>query len=297
MQGNFLTCNFGKHLGVRHLEHRSREGQAVIVYRYAIINTPAISRILSLKIQISEVPMSGKPLSQLPAEMPAYQFRILDSELQAYLQTYPFMDGSDLKKSTKARKAVLENFLVRSAGINTEVSLLMPDQTNLASEERMRAEEMLVALGVDASRQHFLFNDFEWKASRVPRSAKNVLVIGCGDGMELIFLRAVLPGAKITAMDYNDKLSPQLKEMVRPIFLQGDISRILDTLAAEYDLVSSNHTLEHLFTPDETIQKLYRLLVAGGSLMAGMPMDGKPGTPFWAKWQGFARQKKFIRWI
>lgn len=36
-----------------------------------------------------------------------------------------------------------------------------------------------------------------WEANLVPIDAKSVLVLGCADGTEIMFLRAVLPDASI----------------------------------------------------------------------------------------------------
>ena len=211
-------------------------------------------------------------------EICAYENRILDPDLQKYLQQYPFTSGPDHGKNVAGREAIVKNLRRRQPGESTEVTLLDPGQTELQAEEIQRVNDSFRTLQFSDAKQRALMNDFAWEANLMPRAAKNVLVIGCGDGMELIFLRAVLPQAKITAVDYHDGVAPELKRIVEVAFHQGDMNRILATLPPGYDLISSNHTIEHLFTPDETIQSLFRLLAPGGSLISTLPLDGIPGN-------------------
>lgn len=216
------------------------------------------------------VPASG--------EICAYEIRVLDPELQEYLQKHPFTGGPDGRKNAAGREAIVKNLRRRQPGESTEITLLAPGQTDLRAEEIQRVKDSFRSLQLSDARQGALMNDFAWEANLVPRTAKNILVIGCGDGMELVFLRAVLPQAKITAIDYHDGVAPEVKRIVELAFHQGDMNQILATLPPGYDLITSNHTVEHLFTPDETIQSLFRLLAPGGSLISTLPLEGIPGN-------------------
>jgi SAM-dependent methyltransferase len=138
----------------------------------------------------------------------------------------------------------------------------------------------MTQLGVSAAMQDIHVDDFGWEANLVPRTAKSVLVMGCGDGIELIFLRAVLPNARLTAVDYYNSLLPGLQEAVGVELHQGDLSVLLPSLQREFDLLYSNHTMEHLFDPDATLGTLASLLVPGGCLVSVFPMHGSPGSPY-----------------
>jgi len=111
--------------------------------------------------------------------------------------------------------------------------------------------------------------------------------------MELIFLRAILPEARITAIDYHDSIIPEVKKIVGVAFLEGDMDLHLSSLTGGYDLIFSNHTLEHLYMPDEITQNFHRLLAPGGNLISTLPMDGNPGTPFLGKVARIAAAKDF----
>jgi SAM-dependent methyltransferase len=51
----------------------------------------------------------------------------------------------------------------------------------------------------------------------------------------------------------------------------------------EFDLIFSNHTLEHLYTPEEVLATLAGLLVDHGVLISTLPMDAMPDSPFLSK--------------
>jgi 2-polyprenyl-3-methyl-5-hydroxy-6-metoxy-1,4-benzoquinol methylase len=213
-----------------------------------------------------------------------YEMRIADSDLQAYLQRWPFATGPDPVRNLIGCAAIRKTLQPRQPSTASNVVMLAPEQTLLATQESQRVQNAFRALHFDVARQRTLNNDFAWEVNQVPRSSRKVLVIGCGDGMELLFLRSILPQANITAIDYRDSLTPEVKALVNLVFLEGDFRLYLDSLAAgDYDLIFSNHTLEHLYAPDETIKILCGLLAPGGSLISTLPMDANPGSPFLSK--------------
>lgn len=221
----------------------------------------------------------------------AIQIDIADPEFQAYLQRYPFASGPDRHTNDICKKAVEDGIRFRDAAPEADVTMLQADQTHLASSETERVQELFNRIGLTAREKEKHLDDFEWEANLVPRAAKNVLVIGCGDGIELIFLRAVLPQANITAIDYRNSLLPRLADAVGLNFLEGDIGKHLPTLGQEYDLIFSNHTLEHLYAPDATLSVFARLLVQGGHLLSTMPIVGTDGTPFLGRIREFIRDR------
>ncbi len=211
---------------------------------------------------------------------PALQIRITDLKMQAYLQRHPFADGPDAAMNAAARQAIAAGLTPRPAAPGVTPIQLTPAQTVLPAHDSAAVDRLLTQIHIPAAKQRYYRNDFAWEANLIPRTAKNVLVIGCGDGMELLFLRAVLPAAAITAIDYGNTLLPGLQAAVGFRFLQGDMNTHLRSLTREYDLVFSNHTMEHLYTPDEMLALLTSLLLPLGHLVAVLPMAGKPGVPF-----------------
>ena len=217
----------------------------------------------------------------LPARgVPGVQIRVTDPSLQAYLQRYPFASGPDETMNLRAGAVVSENIFFREPGPEVGTTLLSPEERQLPILESERARELLERVGMSAAEREVHRNDFEWEANLVPRHAGNVLVIGCGDGIELLFLRAVLPEARITAIDYHDSLLPGIFDAVGMTFLEGDMHGHLQSLEPVYDLIFSNHTLEHLYDPDRTLAILASLLVSGGAMLSVLPMNGQPGSPY-----------------
>jgi SAM-dependent methyltransferase len=214
---------------------------------------------------------------------PGVQIRVTDPGLQAYLQRYPFASGPDEALNQQACIAASEGISFRPIGPDVEPTLLAPNETQLPPAELERLQNLFTQIGMSAVDQAIHRNDFAWEANLLPRNAKNILVVGCGDGVELLFLRAVLPEARITALDYNNTQLPGLAAAVGFTFLQGDMHTHLQSLAPVYDLIFSNHTLEHLYDPDQTLGTLARLLISGGHIVSILPLTGQSGTPFLEK--------------
>jgi len=224
----------------------------------------------------------------LPADLStrALEMRIKEPELQAYVQRYPFASGPDESLNRRGRAAALAGLALRPP-----TPTVLPTQLTLAAsalppEQESIARRLMTQIGISAAMQDTHVDDFGWEANLVPRTAKSVLVMGCGDGIELIFLRAVLPHARLTAVDYYNSLLPGLAEAVGVELHQGDLSVLLPSLPSAFDLVYSNHTMEHLFDPEKTLRTLAALLVPGGCLVSVFPMHGSPGSP----WADFARR-------
>jgi SAM-dependent methyltransferase len=208
------------------------------------------------------------------------QIEVTDPQLQAYLQRYPFAAGPEPESNRRGLETVSAGMRSRRLGRRVVPVLLKPYEAQLLGDEAARAAALMDAIGLSEEKKLVHLDDFGWEANLVPRDAKNVLVIGCGNGVELIFLRAVLPQARITAMDYYEKLLPGLQSAVGLTFHEGDIGKLLPGLKQEYDLVFSNHTMEHLYAPNAMLTTLANLLVAGGHIVSIMPMVGMEGTPF-----------------
>ena len=218
---------------------------------------------------------------------PAIQLQVVDPALQAYLQRYPFSTGPDAERNAQGIRALREGLFPRPMATPVSTTLLAPEDTHLAADEFARLQQLFQRVRLSAKARLKHTDDFEWEANQVPRTARNVLVIGCGDGIELLFLRSILPEAKITGIDYHDSLLPGIAEATGVSLLVGDMHAHLRSLARSYDLVFSNHTMEHLYNPDQTLATLRALLVPGGHIVSTLPMMAAEGTPFLARVRSF----------
>ena len=241
-------------------------------------------------------PVPVSDLADLSSEIrPAVQIPISDLEMQAYLQRYPFASGPQAEMNERCQRTITSGIYLRPPGLRARPVWLQPEEARLSSHEEALAHSLLDQIGIPAAEKANHFDDFAWEVSFVPRETKNVLVLGCGNGIELIFLRAVLPEAHITAIDYAsddyNTMLPGLAEAVKLTFFRGDIVRNLLTLTREYDLVFSNHMLEHLYDPDSTLLILANLLVPHGQILSILPLVSQKGTPFWEKIHRFVARK------
>jgi 2-polyprenyl-3-methyl-5-hydroxy-6-metoxy-1,4-benzoquinol methylase len=226
----------------------------------------------------------------------AFEMPIRESAMRAYLQRYPFAIGPDPEMNARCLEAIRKNFAIRKSanglpirrGADATVRL-MPHETTLSAEMLARVYALMDQADLPKECRDYLINDFGWEAKLIPSGATDVLVVGCGNGMELLFLRAALPDASLTAVDYADSLTPQVKTATGVRFLGGDMNEILETLDRKFDLVSSNHTLEHMYSPDQMIATLSGLLREDGALISTLPMDAVEGSPFLDKVTEIAR--------
>jgi SAM-dependent methyltransferase len=222
----------------------------------------------------------------------AFQLTVQDSSMRRYLQRYPFLLGPDDAMNERGHQVIYDGLRPRNRQqVATPVNRLMPPETKLAAEEMERLLRIMDESRIAQSERAEMIDDYGWEANLVPRDTKAALVLGCADGRELMFLRAVLPDATITALDYENQMSEALKQAVGVRFFQGDMNALLESFGQEFDLVSSNHTLEHLYTPNEVLTTLAGLLRPNGALISTLPMDGMDASPFIEKVRDAAAKK------
>jgi SAM-dependent methyltransferase len=224
-----------------------------------------------------------------PQAEPALQIDVADPALQAYLQRYPFASGPDEALNALGRAAAAA-IRLREPAPPFAVTLLEPTATLLADEEEARLQSLFDLVHLAPAAQRIHRDDFGWEANLVPRSAQSVLILGCGDGIELLFLRAVLPAAHLTAIDYANALLPGIAEATGVTFLAGDMHQHLRSLTRSYDLAFSNHTLEHMYAPDAALAALGRLLFPGEHILSTLPLMGQSGSPHLDRIRRYAAQ-------
>jgi SAM-dependent methyltransferase len=114
----------------------------------------------------------------------------------------------------------------------------------------------------------------------VPHDAKWILSIGCGGGAELFFLRLRAPNAAIKAVDWSDTISPEFRDVDRVEFSVHDLTNLEDFPDRNFDVIFSNHVIEHMYDPDKVIPQIRKLLAPGGIFVSAMPLDGQGNVGF-----------------
>jgi len=218
---------------------------------------------------------------------PAYETRISDVNLRAQLQTQVL--ASDPEVFSAAVNAFRSNFKQRSGNCKylPRIVELNDDESKVDIEYSAAVRRQVGRITSLRSIPDDLAN-YGWKIQRLPSERTRILSVGCGGGSELIFLRARYPDAKITALDYTFGVrgGAQALKMLDVEFIQGNIFETAEHLfqrGLRFDLIFSNHVIEHFFNPDEQIAFLSSLLEAGGVWSAGLPLDAYPLSDLLAK--------------
>lgn len=220
----------------------------------------------------------------LDLAVPAYEVRIADQDVCVYMQTEVLAGGRHPHSFQKALDAFRTNFRKRRHAGSQSLGRIVELDIAQSEIDRPLAEIAayhLEQMQVDAGRFADLFNDYGWKLRQLPNHPAHILSIGCGSGVELAFLRAKFPSAGITALDYDLRIGggPRTLELLNVEFFQGDIfdsARLLQTQGRRFDLIFSNHVIEHFFEPDRAIANLAQLLRKDGMFSAGVPLDAYP---------------------
>jgi SAM-dependent methyltransferase len=122
---------------------------------------------------------------------------------------------------------------------------------------------------------------YGWKIALAPRSARRILDLGCASGHECVVMRGLFPEAEIDACDYRIAIPDawqaalELRSVARPI---GDFLAEGDR---RYDLVFSNHTLEHMADPIGVLARIRERLQPGGTLVSAVPLEADSTNPFY----------------
>jgi 2-polyprenyl-3-methyl-5-hydroxy-6-metoxy-1,4-benzoquinol methylase len=207
------------------------------------------------------------------------RMKVRDPRLQGYVQQYPFLTGPDEKANLLAFAEIRDGLQVDTSPTQPVINKRLHADLALSLEQKNAAKNFLRSVGlVDAAIEQ-ADHDFGWRVKHIPEACKSILCLGIGTGEELAFLRARAPNARIVAMDYVQKSWPGLMQHLHAEFVQCDLVAELSSHTNQYDVVFSNHTLEHQFDPDMVLGLIHKNLNAGGMLVSGMPLDADPAVP------------------
>lgn len=123
----------------------------------------------------------------------------------------------------------------------------------------------------------------------LPRSLKvsgrNLLEIGCGNGVNLLALRGL--GWEVDGHDLDEAAAEVASKRLGQKIERGAVESV-DWQGRRYDVVLTNHVLEHLTSPEVVIAVCVSLLKPGGVLVNFTP-NGRSLSRvlFGARWRGF----------
>jgi SAM-dependent methyltransferase len=102
---------------------------------------------------------------------------------------------------------------------------------------------------------------------RIGRPIRNLLVVGCGSGVEAAILAREL-GADVIGIDLNSTFDPRASVEAR--LLRGDATR-LEFSDESFDFVFSYHALEHIPDYRRALAEMNRVLRPRGGYCIGTP--------------------------
>jgi SAM-dependent methyltransferase len=214
----------------------------------------------------------------------AFLIRIEDSRHQEYVQKNPFLLGPDIALNRELGEAWQAHLDIRKP---PRVPFRHEEfQVPLDALVTRRDWEAIVSahasVGLDEKAARGAVNAWGWKMVRAPRGARRILSIGCAFGQELVVLRALFPEAELDGVDYDMAVSTDWRKALRLGELKSQpIEDYLSSHRGAFDLVFSNHTLEHLSAPDRTLRLIRDALVPGGVCVSALPLEGDESNPFY----------------
>lgn len=116
----------------------------------------------------------------------------------------------------------------------------------------------------------------------------SLLEVGSGAGFLMNFLESEYPKAKLTGIEYDERLLPVIKSKVkRANIIQGNAEEF-NFENETFDIVVSLQVIEHLFQPELMIQRVKKHLKSGGIFIYTTPNPEGLGAKLTKeKWHGY----------
>lgn len=123
-------------------------------------------------------------------------------------------------------------------------------------------------------------NEVNFLAEKLPKGKRNVLDLGCREGLFLEKLSKSIKWESLSGMDISEKAINYLLEKNKHISTYvGDVHH-LSFKDESFNLVTCLHTLEHCDNPSQVMREIYRVLEPGGYCLVEVPIEktDKPRT-------------------
>jgi ubiquinone/menaquinone biosynthesis C-methylase UbiE len=99
------------------------------------------------------------------------------------------------------------------------------------------------------------------------RPISNLLVVGCGTGLEAAILAERL-GARVTGIDLEDRFDERAKQIAD---LRTGDAMALEFDDRSFDFIFSYHALEHISDPEKALKEMYRVMKPDAGFWIGTP--------------------------
>jgi len=104
----------------------------------------------------------------------------------------------------------------------------------------------------------------------IPKKAKKILELGCGEGMFGSYLRDNL-GAEVWGIEIEPKFATKAQKNLDKVYI-GDAETIIMGLPAKsFDVIVANDVLEHMVDPYSVLKEAKRILKKDGVVVSSIP--------------------------
>jgi SAM-dependent methyltransferase len=200
---------------------------------------------------------------------------------QFYIQSYPFLTGPDREMNRRLRAKTKECW----KRVDVPAEYLTLSATNLPGplygvdegfvEDRKRRDPK------DPFAWRLGFNDRVWKVNQIPRSANDILDIGCGTAIEIAVMRSLNFRSNIFAVDFYRDFTEETQQKYGFEFHAGHWLDYIGAHSNRFDVAFSNHCMEHLCNdPTEVLRGVHRALRPGGVYVFAMPIEMSSSNPY-----------------
>lgn len=116
----------------------------------------------------------------------------------------------------------------------------------------------------------------------------SLLEVGSGAGFLMTFLESEYPKAKLTGVEYDERLLPVIKSKIkRATIVQGNAEEF-NFENEKFDIVVSLQVIEHLYKPELMIERVKKHLKPGGIFIYTTPNPESLGAKIMKeKWHGY----------
>lgn len=105
--------------------------------------------------------------------------------------------------------------------------------------------------------------------ARIPRTARTLLDVGCGDGTLARVIRGEWPAA-VSGITHSTEEAARARDVMESV-LVTDLNRFDGAGLGQFDCVICSHVLEHLVDPWQLLRTLRPHMNPGGTLIVALP--------------------------
>ena len=220
--------------------------------------------------------------------MKIYSYRInVDEKIQKNVQLSPFINSKEKSINTEIINA-LKSDKVKINELNFDINkpiisweIFSSPNNDIYNFFQDKISNTILSKDISKKSIHDAILRFNWKFEKINFNKKKILSLGCGDGMELFFLRYKFPDSKIYAVDWEKNINSNLLKILNVEYEENNIYEYLKNNENKFDFIYSSYFLEHSYDVDLLFTLINKSLVSDGILASNLPLISYYGTSYY----------------